>query len=322
MYKNIAISAIMIQNFFFGIVYYTYVYYLPIYFQNVRQWSALRSAVLTIPMVGTQALTSILSGQYISVRQHYGEVILSGFLLFTLGTGLTILFDQDLPVRYIVAILIVFGVGSGNVFQPTIVALQAHARKSQRAVVISNRNFIRAMGGAIGLALSAAVLQNVLKASLPPQFKFLAVSSYTRPDYATFSPSDGAAIKAAYAKASRAVFIVMCPLAGLCLLTCAFVKDHGLIRPEEREAMERQKAEETARRQQEPDIEKGVSGGVAVGQDDRVDENAKNDAPEQESTAEVARERDGSDVEKSWEPDEEKPVDLGEALSRHVSYDG
>lgn len=260
----------MVQNFFFGLVFYTYIYILPLYFQNVRQFSALRSAVLTVPLVLTQAFASILAGQYISRTQRYGEVIVLGFVLFTLGVSLTTLFDKDFPVRYIVGILIVFGYGNGNVFQPTIVALQAHARKSQRAIVISVRNFLRCLGGAIGLAVSAAVLQNVLKASLPPEFAYLAASTYARPDYSKFSPQDAEAIINAYAKGSRAQFILMSPLAGICLLTCAFVRDHGLIRPEEREAMEREKAEREAREAEEKrlsennqaddgrDLEKGV----------------------------------------------------------------
>jgi len=168
------ITAIMIQNFFFSAVYYSYLYYLPIYYQNVRQYSTLKSALWIIPMVLTQAVASILSGQYISRTKRYGEVIVIGFMLFCIGVSLTALFSKDFPVRYVIGILIVLGYGNGNVFQPTIVALQAHARKSQRAVVISVRNFLRCLGGAIGLAVSAVVLQNVLKASLPSQFKYLA----------------------------------------------------------------------------------------------------------------------------------------------------
>ncbi|KAF2101136.1 putative MFS transporter [Rhizodiscina lignyota] len=261
LFKNMAISAIMIQNFFFGAVYYSYIYYFPIYFQNVRQWSPLKSAILIIPMVGTQACSSILSGQYITRTQRYGEIIIIGFFLFTLGTGLTILFDENFQLRYIIAIMVVFGYGCGNVFQPTIVALQAHARKSQRAVVISVRNFLRCLGGAVGLALSAAVLQNVLKASLPAEFKYLAASTFTHPDYSKFTATDSAAIKSAYAQASRAVFIMLTPLAVVCLITCAFVRDRGLIRPEELEAIERERQmreEEETTRQQEADLEKGM----------------------------------------------------------------
>lgn len=108
-------------------------------------------------------------------------------------------------MHYIVIIPVAPGYGNGNVLQPTIVALQAHARKSQRAVVISVRSFLRCLGGVIGLAVSAAVLQNVLKASLPGQFKYLTESTYVKPDYASFHPQDVQTIIGAYSKASRSV---------------------------------------------------------------------------------------------------------------------
>lgn len=233
LFKNPAVAAIMVQNFFFGLVFYTYMYYLPLYYQNVRRLTPLHSALLTIPMTATQAVASTLSGQYISRRKRYGEVIWLGFILFTVGVSLTTLFDENIQTSYIVGILIVLGYGNGNVFQPTIVALQAHCYKSQRAVVISVRNFLRALGGSFGLVMAAAMLQATLKSALPEEYKYLAHSTYARPDYDTIDPQDAALIMAAYAKASRSVFILLSPFAGLCLLTCLFVRDRGLTRPDE-----------------------------------------------------------------------------------------
>lgn len=59
------------------------------------------------------------------------------------------------------------GLGVGLVFQPTLVAAQAHSPKQDRAVVISARNFIRALGGSAGLAIASAVFSNSLLADLP-----------------------------------------------------------------------------------------------------------------------------------------------------------
>jgi hypothetical protein len=78
-----------------GWVYQSYLYYLPQYYQNVRGYSAIVSAALSAPIAITQAIASILSGQYISRRKRYGEVIWFGFGMWTLGAGLTILFDRN-----------------------------------------------------------------------------------------------------------------------------------------------------------------------------------------------------------------------------------
>jgi MFS family permease len=244
-FKNGAVASILVQNFFFGIIFYGYLYYLPLYYQNVRLFRPLKSAYLTFPLQVTQSIASSLSGQYISRRKRYGECIWLGFILLTTGVSLTTLFTRTAPIWAIVLTLVMMGIGNGNVFQPTIISLQAHSPKSQRAIIISIRNFLRCLGGATGLAVSAAILQSTLRDSLPPQFADLAKSVYTKPNYSEYSTADADSILNAYEKASRAVFIFYAPVAAICLICCIFVKDRGLQRKEEVEA---QKAKEDTER--------------------------------------------------------------------------
>lgn len=135
----------------------------------------------------------------------------------------------------------IMGVGIGFTFQPTLVALQAHATKSQRAVVISNRNFFRCMGGACGLAISAALLQATLRSSLPKDLSYLASSSYSLPPRSSVTAAQWSQILVAYSKASHSVFILQVPLIGACFLACSFVRDRGLERPKEPEEIEEEK---------------------------------------------------------------------------------
>lgn len=225
----------LVQNLLFGIVYYSQLYYLPLFFQNAHQLSPLTSAALLLPMTGIQMVASILSGLYISWKGRYGEVIWLGFFCWTLGVGLTCMFDIDTPKYAMALILLIEGVGIGCIFQPMLVALQAHCPKAQRAVVISNRNFIRALGGAIGLAISATIMQNTLQQVMPAEFATLSQMAYHTPDLNTLgaTPSQKQDILQAYAQASRSVFIMNTPFIGLCLLGCLLIKDHGLQRSDE-----------------------------------------------------------------------------------------
>lgn len=83
-FNNPVVVVLLSQNFLFGFVYQSYLYYLPVYLQNNRQFSVFKSAGLISAIVGTQAVASILSGQYISWRKRYGEVIWVGFGSWTL----------------------------------------------------------------------------------------------------------------------------------------------------------------------------------------------------------------------------------------------
>lgn len=236
MFRTPSVAAMLLQNVLFGACYYTYLYYIPLYYQNVRGFTPLKSACLQLPLVGAQSTFSILSGQYVSRLNRYGEVIWFGFGIWSIGSGLLILSNRTLSPGLISFFLVLVGTGTGCVFQPTLVALQAHCSKAQRAVVTSNRNFLRSFGGAVGLAVSSAVLANVLRASLPAHLKGIANSTFATPDFAKYDEADREAIINAYAQASRAVFIWVTPVICICFVACILIKDKGLQRKEERDA--------------------------------------------------------------------------------------
>ncbi|KAL5591254.1 hypothetical protein FOVSG1_010143 [Fusarium oxysporum f. sp. vasinfectum] len=223
-YKNSSLAIMLAQNCLLGAVYQSYLYYVPLYLQNPHQYSAIKSAAVYTPLVAAQMIASIGSGQYISRRLRYGEVIIFGFAIWTLGAGLALLFTRHTSPAVIAVILAIVGTGVGCIFQPTLIALQAHSPKSRRAVIISNRNFYRCIGGACGLAVSAAVLQAQLRATLPTEHKDLASSTYVLPESMRQVP----AVLDAYMSASHSVFILQVPLIGLCLLGTAFIRDRGL----------------------------------------------------------------------------------------------
>lgn len=163
----------------------------------------------------------------------YGYILWGGFGIWLCGSGLLIIADKNLHVGWLSFFLFLVGMGTGMVFQPTLVALQAQTPKMQRAVVTSNRNFLRSSGGAVGLAVSSAILANVLRSSLPKHLAYVANSTFAAPDLTTFDMQDRDSIASAYARASRAVFIFCAPLNALCLALCIFIKDHGLMREED-----------------------------------------------------------------------------------------
>jgi hypothetical protein len=96
-FRTRASSDNTLQNLLFGIVYYSQLYYLLLFFQNVHHLTPLISAVLLLPLTGAQMAASNNAGLYISWRERYGEVIWVGFVFQTLGFGLTCAFDVDTP---------------------------------------------------------------------------------------------------------------------------------------------------------------------------------------------------------------------------------
>lgn len=83
-FKNKVVVVLLTQSFLFGAVYQSYLYYVPLYLQNAHQYSVIQSAAIYVALVVCQSVFSIISGQYISRVQRYGEVIWAGFGLWTL----------------------------------------------------------------------------------------------------------------------------------------------------------------------------------------------------------------------------------------------
>jgi MFS family permease len=236
-FRNPPVCAIMIQNLLMGIVYYSNLYFLPVYYQSARRWSLMQAAILTIPFVASQSIVSVVSGQYISHFKRYGEVIWCGYAFWALGSGLTLLFDDTTHPWVIVLVLMVGGSGVGMVFQPTLVAMQAHTATEDRAVITSVRNFSRSIGGALGLALSTAIFSNKVSStisSLPSKVKTPIMNAIMSvPSLKSTTAMEREVILKAYVDASRSVFMLWVILQGVCLILCVLIKDRGLKRPEE-----------------------------------------------------------------------------------------
>ena len=109
----------MIQNLLIGFVYYSLLYYLPIFYQTARQMSVIHSALLILPLVLSQSLSSIASGQYMSRTNRYGEVIWVGFSLWVAAAASVCNFSRTFPLAGIIVTLIVQGCGLGFTFQPS-----------------------------------------------------------------------------------------------------------------------------------------------------------------------------------------------------------
>ncbi|CDK28289.1 unnamed protein product [Kuraishia capsulata CBS 1993] len=242
LFSNISVAIMLLQGLLFGLVYYSNVYFIPLYCELVRGMKPSIAACMSLPYLIIQAVVSTVCGALISKYRSYGFFLYFGYTVWFLGTGLQIMFDQNLSIVGIIFILLCQGVGVGCIFQPTIVALQAHCRKPDRAVVISIRNFMRSMGGSIGLAASSAILSNVLSRKLrqadlsdltQAELNSLIKSVYSRPDLTKYSTSDQKAIRGAIAGSMRTVFIFFTPIMGVVWLMGFFIIDRGLQRPED-----------------------------------------------------------------------------------------
>jgi hypothetical protein len=226
--------ALYVQNFFTGMCFYGNFFYLPIYFQSVLGYNALISGALLLAVIIPTSVSSILSGQMMTRSGRYRWIVVVGFVLWALGTGLKCAFDRETKVWHAVLVLAVEGLGIGMTLQPTLVAILSNSSQSDRAVATGLRNFIRTIGGAFGLIISGAILSNNLDSQLsgldfitPKILKNLTSSTYSL-DKLGFTDVQKDQVLESYMTGIKYIYILYAASSGVNLLLCAGIGNTGL----------------------------------------------------------------------------------------------
>ena len=242
LFQKLSLSLVLGSNFFFGMAYYGFLYYMPYYFQVVRNLGVINTTVFMLPLVMPQAVVLILAGQFISRSGHYLPTIIVGYSLWLLSCCLLLLWKVDANFGVCVVVLLIMGAGVGCTFQPTMVAVQAQAKKSERAVVISARNVIRSLGGSVGVAVGSLIVSNSLiqkidEAIVHPDaygniskayLAYLRQHIYGKIKVNGISASQMRVVSQMYMDSIRDLFYLMIPLIAVCLASTFLVKDRGL----------------------------------------------------------------------------------------------
>ena len=98
---------------------------------------------------------------------RYRECLLIGWAVWAIGLGLiSTLSSESLGKQIGYGLLAGFGLG--NTLHPSLIAVQAGVERKHMAVVTSFRNFIRNLGGTLGLAISGTIINNAIRSTLTP----------------------------------------------------------------------------------------------------------------------------------------------------------
>ncbi|KAJ5891181.1 uncharacterized protein N7473_007409 [Penicillium subrubescens] len=158
--SNVSVSLV---TFLHGFVFIGCEYYLPLYFQTVKQASPMRSGLLVLPLVVAEGLVSGASGWVIHRTGRYLEQIWVGTLLLTLGTGLFIRLDSESTLAEIIMFQIIGGAGSALLFEPPLIALQSLIKQEDTASGTAMLGFIRTMAMSVSIVVGGVVFQNSMK---------------------------------------------------------------------------------------------------------------------------------------------------------------
>ncbi|KAK4172408.1 major facilitator superfamily domain-containing protein [Triangularia setosa] len=148
---------------------YGALYYLPIYFQAIKNTSAILSGVYIMPTFLPQLLMAGLSG---GILQKMGYVIPLGIfatILLSIGSGLLSTLQPDSSVGKWVGYQIMTGIGSGAGLQLAILAIQGVTTGEELSSGMAFMVFTQSLAPAVILTLCNVILVESLKIQIPEQ---------------------------------------------------------------------------------------------------------------------------------------------------------
>jgi MFS family permease len=139
-------------------------FYLPLFFQSVRQASPLYSGLLLLPLMVSAAAVDVVSGMLISRTGRYREFMWAGTVLMTLGCGLYVNFWTDTPLAEIIGIEFISGTGVALLFQTPMLAIHSTVRQADVASATASLGFLNSLATALSVVVGGVVFQNSMSA--------------------------------------------------------------------------------------------------------------------------------------------------------------
>ncbi|KAI9812466.1 MAG: hypothetical protein M1827_004697 [Pycnora praestabilis] len=221
-----------------GMVLWSLLYYLPLYYEAVKGLSPIVSGVALFPESFTVAPASIAVGIAITKTGRYRWAVWSGWFFAVLGCGLLCLMDVNTSTAGWIFLNLVAGLGTGILFPSMAFAIQASVEKSDDiAFAVAMFSFFRAFGQTLGVAIAGTIFQNQIEKKLL-SYPLLAAraNEYSQDASGLVQVIRGMAegseeklqLITSYADALKIVWAVMCGLAAVALVASLFIKGLSL----------------------------------------------------------------------------------------------
>ncbi|KAM9880992.1 MFS multidrug transporter [Verticillium dahliae] len=235
-FRNWTMIANYIMTVFHGMILWSLIYFLILYYQGVKFYSPIISALACLPESLTVAPAGIVVGVIAAITGHYRWSLWTGWALTTLGAGLLYLLNPDTPVRHWIPLNLPIGVGTGMLFPAMALSIQAACAPHLNAQAAAFFAFLRTFGQSVGVAVAGVIFQNALADELAATTEFAAVADRYA-DEATIvigiingmAPGpDRAVLVAAYADALKTIWLSLLAFAAFCLVLSASVASYSL----------------------------------------------------------------------------------------------
>jgi EmrB/QacA subfamily drug resistance transporter len=165
LFRSPAFAAAAATTFLVGAALFGAMLVLPLYYQVARGESALSAGLLMAPQGIGAALAMPFTGR-LTDRIGGGRVAAVGVLVMALATLPLAAVGSGTPHALLAGVLVVRGIGLGGAMMPAMAAAYATLRPADVPRATSALNALQRVGGSIGTALLAVVLEHQTSAAV------------------------------------------------------------------------------------------------------------------------------------------------------------
>ncbi|KAI1382725.1 MFS general substrate transporter [Hypoxylon trugodes] len=161
LFKNRTAIVSIIGGSIHGLLLFSLLLYLPLFFQAVYLQTPLESAIFMLPACVTTVAFSFFAPVCVEFTRRYTLLLHIGWVILTLFTGLWCIVDQTSSKAEKDTFLVFIGVGLGIVFQTVPFPLQASVEEADDSGRLVGLLVItRFLGGVLGLAIGSVVFSS------------------------------------------------------------------------------------------------------------------------------------------------------------------
>ncbi|KAE8153336.1 major facilitator superfamily domain-containing protein [Aspergillus avenaceus] len=149
-----------------GLILSCALYYLPLYYEAVREYDPILTGVAMLPQTFTVAPSAIICGMIITFTGRYRWGLWLGWTISTVGIGTFCLLKVHTSTAAWILLNIPGGLGLGILTAAIVCTVQASATNKNLTVAVAMVVFFRALGQAIGIAVGGVIFQNQMRRNL------------------------------------------------------------------------------------------------------------------------------------------------------------
>jgi len=165
LFKNSIFNVSSLESFLASALMFCGIIYIPLFAQGVLGMSATNSGLIMIPMLLSLTITSIITGQIISMTGKYKKLVIAEFVITGIGVGLLATMNENTPYYLLLFYSTVLGIGSGMAYNIFNVAVQNAFTLREIGIVTASMRFFRNVGTIVFVPIFGYIMNFTLGSS-------------------------------------------------------------------------------------------------------------------------------------------------------------